>query len=112
MLRRWIHVVLALVIATTMSWSAAHARATFGAEGFGIAVSAPCEAEDCDCDKATQTAPCKALAICAFSCSFSPVAVLTAVPVLRKSVAERPIASVDLRKGSGARPPDIRPPIV
>lgn len=111
MLRRLIHVVLALVIASTMSWSAAHARATSAAEGFGIAVSAPCEAEDCDCDKGTQTAPCKALAICAFSCSFSPVAVLTAGPVLRKSITERPIASVDLRKGSGARPPDIRPPI-
>ena len=36
MLRRLIHVVLALVIASTMSWSAAHARATSAAEGFGI----------------------------------------------------------------------------
>lgn len=39
---------LALVIATTMSWSAAHARATFGAEDFDIAVSAPCEPSSLD----------------------------------------------------------------
>lgn len=111
MLRRWIHLVLAFALATTMSWSVAHARVTTGG-GVGVSVSigTPCEAEDCECDKAAKT-PCKTLAACAYACSHAPAAVLAGTPVLRAAAAASPAAYRDARKASVAGPPKLEPPI-
>ena len=102
---------LALALATTMSWSVAQARVTAGGGvSVSVSVGAPCDAEDCECDKTAKT-PCKTLAACAYACSHAPAVVLAGTPVLRAAAAASPVGYRDARKASAAGAPKLEPPI-
>ena len=111
MARSWIHVALALIIAITTSWSAAHPRGLSGYGADRASVVTPCEMEECDCDKAQGSSSCNGFAVCVYSNSHLAAAVSTVAPLVRVAHIRRPLSSSERLEGSATRPPDIRPPI-